>query len=68
MKNWQVPWDLPFSEYKKGKSHGTCHFLIQKMASPMGLANFSLYLVLFNYNNGKSHVTCHLQISATLFK
>ena len=35
---WQVPWDLPLLERLGGKSHGTCHFPNDKMASPMGLA------------------------------
>ena len=32
---WQVPWDLPFSQKKIGKSHGTCHFPNNLMIQPV---------------------------------
>ena len=50
LSNWQVPCDLPFSYPQKGKSHwdlpffdGTCHFFIEKMASPVASPMFKLY-------------------------
>ena len=52
---WQVPWDLPPRHSNNGKSHGTCHFIISKRASPLGLA-------IFRSKIGKSHWTCHFLI------
>ena len=66
MRNWQVPWDLPISEFKSGKSFGTCHFSNKKMASPMGLAIIRIQkwqvpwdLPLLELKNCKSRGTCH---------
>ena len=48
-----------------GKSRGTCHFFVLKMASPMGLAIFKRSQDRLReevIGSGKSHGTCHFQI------
>ena len=56
VQEWQVPGDLPFCEFKNGKSHGTCPFQRNERASPMDCP--------FSYiKKEQSHGTAHFLIS-----